>query len=571
MLRQSTFLFFFIVFVGAVCPHNYLFKDGRSDYSIIVSNEATPSERTAGAELQEYIKQMSGVELPVLSQPSKFGKSIFIGYNDSIGRLAGIERPDDHDDGFVYTTVGDDLFICGGRYRGTMFGVYAFLEQQMGVRWYAPDCTFVPEVESWKLSVVSHKEQPSFLYRNLCTFTGLYNKEWDAHNLLNCGVGGRNKYGPSEFFWESHAMGKLVTSQEFFGSHPEYFCLRNGKRMRGGQLCLSNPDVVELLKERLLKVIRDNPNNWAYDLSPSDNENYCTCSNCQSLERRLGGTSGLVLWVVNQVADAVMKVYPGKMIGMFAYKSTRQPPVGIVPRSNVVIRLCAGICRLHPVTDRENALFVEQYEQWRRLTPNISIWTYRVNFQHYLLTLPNFKTIAADLAFYKQKRALGILEMGQYQSGGGEFSELRDWLTAKLLWDPNKDCDSLICDFINGYYGEAAEEVKAYFDLCQQLQDGKWHLTKSDADVLYHYPDRFINKGLLILGRAGRLAQKDSLLLRRVNRLRMQVLMAKTLRHRVKSAADGTLTELLNLMETEQPYVNEQMQYIAYFQRMGYI
>ena len=74
MLRQSTFLFFFIVFVGAVCPHNYLFKDGRSDYSIIVSNEATPSERTAGAELQEYIKQMSGVELPVLSQPSKFGK-----------------------------------------------------------------------------------------------------------------------------------------------------------------------------------------------------------------------------------------------------------------------------------------------------------------------------------------------------------------------------------------------------------------------------------------------------------------------------------------------------------------
>ena len=39
---------------------------------------------------------------------------------------------------------------------------------------------------------------------------------------------------------------------------------------------------------------------------------------------------------------------------------------------------------------------------------------------------------------------------------GGEFAELRTYLISKLLWNPYDNVDTLMNDFLNGYYGAAA-------------------------------------------------------------------------------------------------------------------
>jgi len=39
---------------------------------------------------------------------------------------------------------------------------------------------------------------------------------------------------------------------------------------------------------------------------------------------------------------------------------------------------------------------------------------------------------------------------------GGDFNEMRTYMVAKLMWNPELDADSLMQDFMRGYYGEKA-------------------------------------------------------------------------------------------------------------------
>jgi alpha-glucuronidase len=54
---------------------------------------------------------------------------------------------------------------------------------------------------------------------------------------------------------------------------------------------------------------------------------------------------------------------------------------------------------------------------------------------------------------------------GSYQDRGGEFQELKAYLIAKLLWNPDINVDEVINDFMHGYYGRSGQYVRQYFDL----------------------------------------------------------------------------------------------------------
>ena len=51
---------------------------------------------------------------------------------------------------------------------------------------------------------------------------------------------------------------------------------------------------------------------------------------------------------------------------------------------------------------------------------------------------------------------------------GGEFAELRTYLISKLLWDPYANVDTLINDFLNGYYGAAGKYIRQYIDMMRE-------------------------------------------------------------------------------------------------------
>ena len=531
---------------------DWLFKDGKSRYQIVVSAEASPSEQTAALELQTYIEEMSGVRLPITENLKASKRSIIIGYNERVAALTGAEKPETDDESFTYRTVGHDLLIWGGSGRGTMYGVFTFLERELGVHWLTSECTVVPKLASWKLPLLERTEQPFVKYRYSNYFVAK-DPKWSAHTRENTKWSPvKSAYGNLEAYWGAHTMGQFVSTREFFETHPEYFCLRDGKRYGGyGQLCLSNPDVLELCKTRLARTMREQPDFRIYSLSQNDNFLFCQCDKCKAIEEQYGGHSGIIVWFVNQVADAVRDEFPDKFVGTFAYQYSRQPPTGIKPRENVVIRLCSiECCFAHPLDAGcpQNEKFMRDLKGWAELAPHLFIWDYIVDYAQYIAPWPNFQVLGPNIKVFGRNKAIGIFEEAQYQSAGAEFDEMKAWTINQLLWNPEQDVDSLATIFINGFYGKAAPYVKKYYELCQSLVKPDVHYGIYIRENHEIYSDAFIEEAFAILREAREAAETDEMR-KRVDRVRMQPLYLHCMRHKAASLQDGTWKELVSLMK----------------------
>lgn len=530
---------------------DWLFRDGRSDYKIVISAYASTSEQTAAKELQQYIEQMSGALLPITNDLNTTGKRIIMGYNGRVKALTGAEMPEKDDESFTYKTIGSDLLIWGGSQRGTMYGVFTFLERELGVHWLTPSCTVVPKYREWKLTRLNHSEKPFIGYRYSNYFVA-NNPKWSAHTRENMKWGPFvNEYGNIEAYFGAHTMEWLVPTKEFFATHPEYFCLRDGKRYGGyGQLCLSNPDVLEICKTRLAQRMRENPNYRIYSLSQNDNFLFCQCDKCKAIEDQYGGHSGIIVWFVNQVADAVKQEFPDKFIGTFAYQYSRQPPTNIKPRENVVIRLCSiECCFAHPLDAGcpQNEKFMNDLKGWAELAPHLFIWDYIVDYAQYIAPWPNFQVLGPNIKIFGDNKAIGIFEEAQYQSAGAEFDEMKAWVVNQLLWNPNQDVDSLVSIFVKGYYGKAAPYIKEYYDLCQSLVKPDIHYGIYIRENHEIYSDDFILKAFAILDKA-KAAAETEWIREQVDRVRMQPLYLHCMRHKAASLQDGTWEELKQLM-----------------------
>ena len=530
---------------------NWLFRNGKSDYRIVLDRQASPSEKKAAEELQMYIKQISGAQLPITDDATSKGRRIFVGFGSAVADITGAQKPKADDEGFTYRTVGKDLLIYGGAQRGSMYGVFSFLEYELGVKWLTPKCTVVPSMQKYALPRLDRSEKPALALRYDGHFAVEREPVWSAHNKENMKWNPtQNDYGNIEAYWNAHTMGQLLPSGEFFEKHPEYFSLRDGKRIPNGQLCLSNPEVLEICKTRLADVMRKNPLFRIYSLSQNDNFSFCQCQKCTAIAEQYGGQSGLMVWFVNQVADAVRDEFPDKFVGTFAYQYTRQPPKGIVPRNNVVIRLCSiECCFAHPLTAGcpQNQAFMNDMERWAEIAPHLFIWDYIVDYAQYISPWPNFQVLGPNIEAFRKNKAIGIYEEAQYQSNGAEFEEMKAWVTTKLLWNPLLNTDSLVKVFIDGYYGKAAPMVMDYYRLCQSLVKPDLHFGIYIRENHPIYSDEFVEKSFALLDKA-LLTAEDEETRNRVERVRMQPLYLYCKRNREKCKQDGNWDELVRLM-----------------------
>jgi hypothetical protein len=448
-------------------------EDGRSSYSIVLSAEASASERHGAEELRAHFKQMSAVDLPVVTDAQALpAAAILVGrskYTDAMGIL--IDEKKLGPDGFVLKTTGKHVVVAGSRVRGTMYGCTAMLEK-LGVRWFTPKVTHVPARTTVAVPALDEQQTPAFEYRE-AYFTEALDKAWAPRMRFNgnfAGVdasrGGKITYQPFV-----HSFDELVP-RSLFASHPEYFPVIKGKRTDGYvQRCLSNPEVLKLSIAKVKEWIKQVPQATIYTVSQNDTYNFCTCERCGEIVKRHGGVqSGMYLWFVNQVAEAIEKEHPDKLIDTLAYQFTEQPPTGITPRKNVRIRLCPiSVCEAHPYekcSAPPNKAFVQNLAAWAKITDTLYIWHYNTNFSNYLMPFPDFDEFPADTRLYKRSGVKGIFFQGAYgPGGGGSDAELRSYVMGKLLWDPSVDSDALVNEWLAGVYGPAAKPMRGWFDL----------------------------------------------------------------------------------------------------------
>ncbi len=536
-----------------------LFESGRTDYVIVVAENGSESEKWAANELRTWLKEVSGADFAV--QDSAAGvpeRALCIGrdarIDERLNRLAGedLPVPAAGDESFRYVNVGPTLFIYGGRDRGTMYGVMSFLEREMGVRFYTPTVTVAPKKERYAFTYLNHGEKPGIRVRNDFYYEA-FEPIWAARNRINGAMSHREQPGGLEAYWAVHTFFPLMPPDEFFGEHPEYYSLIDGKRQwERAQLCLTNPDVLRIITERIRQKMRELPQYLIYDVSQNDWANPCQCDNCQAIAKREESEAGPVIWFVNQVAEAVEEEFPDKFIGTLAYQYTRKPPKTIKPRENVVVRFCSiECCFAHPFTEcPENESFVEDMEGWAAKAPHIYIWDYVVNFSHYIMPYPNFRVLQPNMQFFRDHNAIGIMEQAAYQSRGGEFAELRAYVISKLLWDPECNVPEVINDFMYGYYGRAGQYVRAYFDLLHNrlTPDTHIHLGLQPDDKLFS--DAFVRDAEALFDKAETVADNEEIR-RRVEMARLPVMYLKCRRSPVEARQDGTYARFREIVERE--------------------
>lgn len=544
-----------MLFASGKPVNHVLFEKGKTAYTIILGQNASESEKWAAEELQQWLNEISGAEFPLKTDDEKNDEhEIIIGYNKHAEALLSSKnkKPAKADETLHYKNIGPTIFLWGGSDRGSMYAVFSFLENELGCRWYAPAVSVIPEKEKYTFQYLNHSESPSVRVRNDFYYEA-FEPVWAARNKINGAMSYREQHGGVEGYWSVHTFYPLMPPEEFFDAHPEYYSLIDGKRTHDrAQLCLTNPDVLDIITNRLRKKIRENPQYLIYSVSQNDWRNPCQCDKCQAIAKSEESESGPVIWFVNQVADRIKDEFPDKFVGTLAYQYTRKPPKNITPNENVVVRFCSiECCFAHDFHScPENQEFLADLEGWSAIAPHIYIWDYVVNFSHYILPYPNFNVLQSNIKTFRDNKAIGIMEQAAYQSRGGEFAELRSYLIGKLLWNVDANVEEVINDFMLGYYGRSGQYVREYFDFLhgRLTPDTHIHLGLRPDDILFS--GDFVAEAEKIFDRAERVADNEKIR-QRVEMARLPVMYLKCKISPKEAIYDGTFERFKEIVKRE--------------------
>ena len=449
------------------CAQSALVRDGRPEAGIVISATASADEKLAAQELQDYVRKISGATLPVgTTAAAGLPSQVRIGAfgTEAVSAWSG-ERPPP--DGFSLSRKGETLFIVGGDARGTLYGVYDFLETDLGVRWFMPGemGDDVPSSPTVLLPTVSRTGSPAFAAVGGFMWAG----------------------GPGASAWERRMRAKVGPTNALFGhnwsniipptpankqAHPEWFALSGGERTN--QLCSAHPDVVRITVEKAREFFDRTPSANVFSISPNDGYGFCEDERCQAVDRLYGVTDGSLtdrfVHYANQVLEELGKTHPDKQVGILAYVQHTRPPVSAKPHPNYVTLITHTpweFCHVHSLDDPScapNRRFTEYVRGWRQVARHVGVHDYYGHF--YMFTpWPIVHTIRRDLPFL---HSLGVDQFTSETQQNWANQGMNFYVGAKLAWNPRLDVDLLLSEYYQRFYGRAAAPMQRYWERWEQ-------------------------------------------------------------------------------------------------------
>jgi len=462
-MRRTTLLSLFAVLVEAfVTPaapraaagRLLLVEHGQPRFAIVVPVHASAIDRRAAEILQATVRKMSGATLPIAETARPGGsREIVIGFDAAVLPRAVAARAGAlRDDGFAVVAAGTRVYIVSGGHKGAIYGVVHLLERHLGCRKFSPDADLVPSRDTVVLpAALADVDNP---VNTLRIVNGDFARDADYRDWMRLDstdeVFGRGYY--------VHTFNRLVPWETYFADHPEYFAWMNGKRIKD-QICPSRPEVLAIAVATLEAAMAAQPDRHVWSVSQNDNFSYCQCDVCRRVIEEEGSPAGPILRLVNAVAGR----FPGETISTLAYQYSRTAPQVTRPAPNVQIMLCTiELNRSLPIAeDPGSRPFLRDITDWGRLTPNLYLWDYTVNFNHHVSPFPNLLVLQPNLQFFVRNGARQHFQQTN-AAAGHEFSELKAYLESRLLWNPDANVDALVTDFTDSYYGAAAPFIRQY-------------------------------------------------------------------------------------------------------------
>ncbi|MBQ7256551.1 MAG: DUF4838 domain-containing protein [Abditibacteriota bacterium] len=453
-------------------------KDGKPFSLVVLGKDATEPEKYACEEFVKYIEKITGAKLSVRETPKAGSNNIIIGQTRlAKSILKNYPWNKLKDDGIIIHTDKKTLVIAGDRPRGTIYAVYEAL-QKIGVVFLTSKEEYIPNIKTIDFNI-NKEHTPPFMSRDL------YSKEAIGNPIYN------TKIRCNGFFFERDTNGvptlqnpkyggyvdlllwvhsfRILLNPEKYKDHPEYFALVRGERQvsMGAQICLSNPNMVNEVTKNVLRELDMRPNTKIISVSQNDNENKCECENCKALYEKYGN-SGAVLTLINHVAREVAKKYPETYVETLAYNWTMEASKNIVPEDNVIIRLCTSLNSFaRPIKDQKtNGKFYKSLTEWSKISKSLYIWDYCINFYNSYVYFPNIQNLQENFKLYRDNKVKAIFCQCDFINENYCMNHLRDYLLAKLMWDPDINFEEEKMKFMKLWYGPGAEDMNKFIKVC---------------------------------------------------------------------------------------------------------
>lgn len=458
-MKRVLFLFILLstTFVLNAQKNIDIVKNSQSKYVIIIPKNAGQNEKDAANLLQDALLKTCKTKLPIFDETYPRQKQEIL-----IGAARGVAK-DFTKNNFAMSSylIKDSKLLFNGS--DVYYSVVDFLERELGVRKFSVDCEVYPPRKNLTLKTnLSYSFRSPNVFREVNSNFTKRNKDFQ-------------KWLKTDLYLETFAKGffvhtaeTLCSDKKYFASHPEYFALVNGQRVRD-QVCWSNPEVFEIMKENLRQAMLLQPDrNW-WSVSQNDNPTYCQCDKCMALIDKEESPAAPIIVFVNKMARA----FPNKLISTLAYIYSRKCPKTLKPEKNVQIMLCTIEANRNITIEEEKAKdpknsFANDLENWAKVSQNIFLWDYECDFAYYMCPFPNIHVLQPNIKYFVKNGANMQFQQANCNKGH-EFAELKNYLLAKLLWNPEVNQDSIINDFMHHYYGKAAKKVRQYMDSLENV------------------------------------------------------------------------------------------------------
>ncbi|MDD4097469.1 MAG: DUF4838 domain-containing protein [Lentisphaeria bacterium] len=498
-------------------------QDGQACVDIILgAGELAKSAE----ELQLWLQNITGATLPILRERTGGRGAILLGrvlaepgHADDLRRLAD-------SDGYAVRHDGANVLIFGAEPRGTLNGVYAFLENNSDIIWPRPTPEMTAVFSQSRDFLAGNCDlfsRPTFRYRGWGTNGGLnrHDEIWNSRNYCNAPGGGggydpgnatRVPWGNRLTYGGGHNLYLFLPGDQYFADHPEYYALINGERQYPAPMknnpCFTNPGMLDAFVASVLARLEASPlpANADLALKVEDNWGLCECPSCLApLELPDGTTLTLTdanfrstqfyLWL-NEVVKRVKVRHPHLQFLSYAYFFTaRAPAVAVDP--SVVVMFCPYVRPndKYPLFSACNGEWYDDFANWCSVSPNMLLREYYgvgmrfprplaevAAFDQRALAALGLRRITSEIAPDRQKRPGEKRDYRYQESWDSCFHEF--WVITRLWWNPDQDVEGLRREFCRRAFRTAAEPMWQYYSLLRDT----WYAdprpsTCGDGDV----------------------------------------------------------------------------------------
>jgi len=465
-----------------VVGEGYFVENSKTDYVIVIPQNDSGKYMTAASELAYFWNLASEVNIQTVTdlqlEYSDTANYISLGNTNIFESSAlQIDVSDMKKSDYVIKSKGESVFILDNGMnssRGVLYGVYKFLEETIGYKVYAADEYVYEQCDDIVYMQFDLKQKMSVEARNVAFYTAM------SDSLYNSRLG--MVYEADEWIIFGHSqMIHLIRYDSYGAAHPEWFT------PDGRSLCLSNREMLDEMITKVIHYINASDRNRIMIGQP-DHWDYCTCDNCTALMNEYGGYSGISLWMVNEIANAVDAYLavnaPDRepvYYYIFAYQQSEAPPAkrneqgewavykdGFVPNEHVgIVYAPIGVDFSVGLTDKLNTNAYDALKGWATVLgyKNLSVWSYCTNFHNYITSYNNFASLQDTYRVYADFGCDYVFDQGPVETGYASFEALRIYLQSQLLMDVEQNVEDIVVDFMQNYYKEAWNEIYEYYTL----------------------------------------------------------------------------------------------------------